>query len=278
MTQRISFEMITLVGIMSTLISVPVFAATELAKINESIITLEDFNSKYQDNLRFFQLKPPSRKKVLDDLIQRELGIQEAKRQGLDKDPDIVNRVNTVLYHALLEKTLAKDLDAIHITDADAQSYYLKQPTLRTSHIFISVKPAASPSEQKQAYERLRKIQTEHLAKGVLSFAEIAQRFSEGPAAPMGGDIDFQNRNRLDPAYYDAALKLGSPGKVSDIIRTQYGYHIIKLTAIKPWEQADHAEAKRWVFEDRRAKIFEKYMTQLRTRSKIAVRTELLRD
>jgi peptidyl-prolyl cis-trans isomerase C len=252
--------------------------ATELAKINGSIITLEEFNSKYQDNLRFFQLKPPSRKKVLDDLIQRELGVQEAKRQGLDRDPEVINRVNTVLYHALLEKTLAKELDAIHVTIEEAKSRYNQTPTLRSSHIFVAVKPNATPAEERLAFQKITKIQTDSLSKGKLSFSEVAQRYSEGPAAPMGGDLDFQNRNRLDPVFYETALHLGTPGKISGIVRSQFGYHIIQLTAIRPWEKADQAEAKRWVFEEKRAKIFEQFMTRLRNRSEIAIRPELLRD
>lgn len=276
-------EIVVLCGItfsasLFALVSKPVLAATELAKINGTVITLEEFNSKYQDNLRFFPLKPPSRKKVLDDLIQRELGLQEAKRQGLDRDPEVINRVNTVLYHALLEKTLSKDLEAIHISDSEAKSLYSKTPTLRSSHIFVALRPNATPAEQKQAHDKIRKIQEEYLKKNKMSFSEIAQKFSEGPAAPMGGDIDFQNRNRLDPAYYDAALSLGTPGKVSGIVRSQFGYHIIKLTAIRPWEEADHAEVKRWAFEEKRARIFEQYMANLRSHSKIAVRPELLRD
>src|SRR5689334_9211877 len=81
-------------------------AATELARVNGTVISLEDFNKKYRENLKFFQFKAPTRKSVLDDLIKRELGIQQAKKEGLDKDPEVIDRMNTVLYHALLDKNL----------------------------------------------------------------------------------------------------------------------------------------------------------------------------
>lgn len=252
-------------------------AATELARINGSVISLEDFNKKYQENLRFFQLRPPTKKSVLDDLIKRELGIQEAKKQGLDRDPEVVDRMNTVLYHALLEKKLAKDFEKIHVTDAEAKSYYEKNPILRTSHIFVALRANAPAAEQKLAYERIKKIQDEQLGKGKMSFAEVAQKFSEGPAAPMGGDIDFQSPDRLDPNYYEAASKL-SPGKTSGIVRTQFGYHIIKLTAVRPWEEADKIEIKRLVFEEHRQQIFEKYMSALRSQAKVGVKSDLIKD
>ena len=110
-----------------------------------------------------------------------------------------------------------------------------------------------------------------------MSFAEIAQRFSEGPAAPMGGDIDYQTRDKLDPSYYETAVAL-QPGRVSNIIRTQYGFHIIKLTAVRPWEEVDKGQVKRMLFDERRAQIFEKYMTQLRTQAKVTVHNDLLKD
>ena len=111
-----------------------------------------------------------------------------------------------------------------------------------------------------------------------MGFAEIAQRFSEGPSAPMGGDIDYQTRDRLDPTYYQTALKLGSVGKVSEVVRTQFGYHVIKLTGIRRWEEADKLAVKRYVFEEQRAKIFEKYIASLKSSSQVVLHPELLTD
>ena len=253
------------------------FGASELAKVNNTVITLEEFNKKYQESTQFYQLKPPTKKQVLDELIKHELGVQEAKRIGLDKDPEVLERISTLLYHSLLEKKLTKEFEEIHISDDEAQAYYNKNPEIRTSHIFAALLPNASSADQKKAYERLKKIKDEQLADGKMSFAEIAQRFSEGPTAQMGGDVDYQSREKLDPNYYETAMKL-SPGKVSGIIRTRYGYHIIKLTAIRPWQEADKTQVKRAVFEDLRAKIFEKYMNTLKTQSKVTIRSELIQD
>lgn len=252
-------------------------AATELAKVNSRVITLEEFNKKYRENLKFFPMGAPSKKGVLEDLIKRELGVQAAKKQGLENDPEVLERINTVLYHALLERQLSKEFEKIQIADNEAKGFYAKNPEIRTSHLFVSVKPDASADEEKKARQKIQQMETD-LRAGKMSFAEIAQRKSEGVAAPMGGDIDFQTRDRLDPAYYEAALKLKSAGKVSPIVRTQFGYHIIKLTAIRPWEQADKPAVKRMLFDQRRAELFEKYMTTLRKQANVTVRGELLKD
>ncbi len=256
----------------------PARAATELARVNTTVITLEDFNKKYRENLKFFQFRAPTKKGVLDDLVKRELGIQEARKKGLDRDPEVVDRMNTVLYHALLDKELSKEFEKIHITDDEAKDYYAKNPEIRTSHVFVAVRPDATEEQKKKGHEKIKRIQDENLRDGKMSFAEVAQRFSEGAAAPMGGDIDYQTRDKLDPTYYETAVKLKTPGKVSDIVQSQFGYHIIKLTAVRPWPEADKAQVKRLLFEERRGQIFEKYMGGLRQQGKVSIHSELLKE
>lgn len=251
-------------------------AATELANINGAVITLENFNQRYKDNLKFFQFKAPAKKDVLDDLVKRELGIQEARKMGLEKDPEVIDRMNTVLYQALLDKRLSKDFEAIHVSDDEAKSFYSKNPELRSSHIFVAVRPDAKPEEVGKALERMKGYEKE-LKSGKMSFAEVAQRYSDGPAAPMGGDIDFQGRDKLDPVYYETALKLKAGG-VSGIIRSPFGFHIIKLTGVRSWDETDQAQVKRLVFEQRRAQIFERFMTELRKQAKVRVNSDLLKD
>lgn len=253
-------------------------AATELAKINNQVITLEDFNKRYQENLKFFQANTPTKKGVLDDLIKRELAIQEAKKMGLDKDPEVIDRMNTVLYHALLDKKLSKDFDAIHVSDDEAKAFYAKNPEVRTSHIFVAVAPGAKPDEVAKAKARIQKIYDEHVRPGKEGFPEIAQHWSEGPAAQMGGDIGYQTKDKLDPKYYEEAVALRSPGKVSGIVRSQFGFHIIKLTAVRAWEDTDRPLVKRLVVEKRREEIFDRYMGQLRNQARVSVHPELLKD
>jgi parvulin-like peptidyl-prolyl isomerase len=253
------------------------FAATELAKINTTTITLEDFNKRYQENRRLLQMRSPSKKMLLDEIIKRELAVQEARKIGLDKDPEVQERINTVLYYALLEKKLGKQVEEIFVTDDDAKRFYDRNPEMRTSHIFVPLSPEASDDDAKIAYNRLKKIYDDNVASGKMTFAEAAQRFSEGPSAPMGGDIDYQTKDKLEPAYYEAALKL-KPGKVSPIIRTQFGYHIIRLTAVRAWEDADKGQVKRLVFEEKRNNLFTDYINKLRASSKVSVRNDLLKE
>jgi len=235
------------------------FAATELAKVNGKVISLEEFNKKYQALLPLYQNKTPTKQVVLEDLIKRELGVQEAKKMKLEQDPEVQEEMNTVLYQALLRKQLAKDFEKIQITDSDAKDFYTKSPDLRTSHIFVALSPNATKEDDAAALKRIKEIQDKELKSGK-SFSEVAQRSSEGVAAPMGGDIDYQSKSQLDPSYYSAALNLRTPGKVSGIVRSQFGYHIIKLTAVRPWSEVDPSAVKQVLFNERKQNLFDKYM------------------
>ncbi len=263
-------------GVLASAVSAK--AAKEVARVNNQIITLEDFDKKYRESLKFFQNNAPSKESVLDDMIKRETAVQKAKEKGLDRDPEIQDRIKTVLYHALIEKELTREFEKIQISDDEAKANYSKNPEIRTSHIFLSVKPGAGQDEDRKTLEKLKTIQNDYLKDGKTSFAEVAQRFSEGVAAPFGGDIDFQTRDKLDPAYYSAALQLKSPGKISGIVRSKHGYHIIKLTAVKSWAEADHAEWKRKLFDERRSQIFDRWIAQYVKSARVSKNLALVQD
>lgn len=249
-----------------------------VATVNGKVITQDYFNRKFNENARYLNLQTPTKKSFLDDLIRRELGLQEARKLGIDKDPSVVERMETVLYQSLIEKKLSGEFEKINVSDDQAKSFYDRNPEIRTSHIFVNVPAGASKAEEAKAMERIKKVRDQHLRTEKMSFAEAAQRFSEGPEAAMGGDMDYQTKDRLEPSYYAAAVKLGKVGNVSDIIRTRFGFHLIKLTGINAWEQVDKPRIKRIVFDERRKQIFDNYMESLRKQAKVAVRSELLAD
>ena len=254
-----------------------IHAAAELARVNGSVITLQDFEKRYKDNLKFFQFRAPTKKNVLEDIIKHEIGVQQAKKLGLDKDPEVVEQMNNVLYQAFLNKKLSKQFDAIQVTDDEAKDWYGKNPEVRTSHIFIAVRPDAKPADVAKAKKDIEDIYAKYVKPGNMSFAEVAQKYSEGAAAQMGGDIDWQTRDHLDPAYFAAVSKL-SVGGVTGVVHSQFGFHIIKLTGKKGWDEVDRSMVKRLVFDERRQTIFEGFMTQLRKQANVVVNAELLKE
>lgn len=249
-------------------------AATELARVNNEVITLQDFDKHYKQSLQFFQFNAPTKKNALEEQIKRTIGVQEAKKMGLDRDPLVVEQMKTVLYQAYLNKSLAKQFDAIHVTDSEAKDFYSKNPEIRVSHIFVAVRPDAKKADIDDAMKRIQDL---HKKVNGANFAEMAQKFSEGAVAQAGGDIGWQTRGQLDPALYDAAKNLGV-GSVSGVVKSQFGYHLVKLTGKKAWDEVDQAGVKRMAIDERRQQIYDSFTHQMREKAHVVVHAELLKD
>ena len=123
--------------------------------------------------------------------------------------------------------------DSLEVTDPDINNYYEKnkakfttEEQVRASHILFMVEPNASfeKSEQKreQAEDVLKK-----LNEGG-NFAELAKKYSEDPTASNGGDLGFFGRGKMVPQFEREIFSM-EPGKFAGPIRTQFGYHIVKL-------------------------------------------------
>ena len=250
--------------------SSPAFAITEVAKVNDKSITLDQLNARYAEVVRGNPTNPPSKKTILDEMIKREAGVQEAKRMKLDQDPQIQERMNNVLFYALLEKKIGPEFDRFTLSDAEARNWYDKEPEIRTSHIFIALNPAAAPDEEAKVMNRLKELQAE-VKSGKMSFAEAAQKNSEDPSAAMGGDLDYRMKDRLDPVYYRAAVKIGKIGEVSGPVRTPFGVHLIRLTGKHSWSEVDHNHVKRIILEDKRQELTTRFMNDLRQKAKVSI-------
>jgi peptidyl-prolyl cis-trans isomerase C/peptidyl-prolyl cis-trans isomerase D len=273
--KKMSFKLLLIFALF--LFSIVALTATELARIGNKVITLEEFNKKYKENLKYFRFKAPTKKNILDEIVKREVAILEAKKEGIDKDPEVIERINTVLYHSLIDKKLSKQFEKIEVTDKEVEEYYKKNPEIRTSHIFVQVRFDANEAQVKAAREKIEKIKKEldKALKEGKTFAEVARMYSEGIAAATGGDIDYQTKDKLDPVYYETAKSL-KVGEISDIVRSQFGFHIIKLTAIKDFKDVDKGMYKRILFDEKRQAIYDKYMDELVKKYQVKINTQLL--
>ena len=128
----------------------------------------------------------------------------------------------------------------ISVSDADVKSYYeqnAKQYGVdeqrRASHILIAANKDAPAAEKAAAKAKAEKL-LETLRKSPQDFAKLAKENSNDPgSAERGGDLDFFSKGMMVKPFEDAAFKL-KQGELSDLVESDYGYHIIKVTAIKP--------------------------------------------
>ena len=134
------------------------------------------------------------------------------------------------------------------VPETEIRAFYDKNPdkfkrdeTVKASHILIGVDDKASPDDKKKAREKADKLRKE-LAGGA-DFAALAKGNSTCPSSQQGGDLGFFGKGQMVPQFEKAAFAL-KPGEISDVVETQFGYHIIKLTDKKPAEITDYKDVK----------------------------------
>lgn len=138
----------------------------------------------------------------------------------------------------------------VSITDADIKAYYeqnAKRYTVdeqrRASHILIAVKKDSAPADVAAAKAKAENLLIQ-LRKNPAEFAKLAKENSQDPgSAERGGDLDFFSHGMMVKPFEDAAYKL-KQDEISDIVQSDFGFHIIKVTAIKPASVKSLEEAK----------------------------------
>jgi peptidyl-prolyl cis-trans isomerase D len=139
---------------------------------------------------------------------------------------------------------LVLDLEAakknIAINEADLRSYYDQNAARfgtkeerRASHILISAPASAPAAEREKARAKAQQLLAE-VKKAPGTFADVARKNSQDPgSAEKGGDLDFVTRGAMVKPFEDAMFALRK-GEISDVVETEFGYHIIQLNDIKP--------------------------------------------
>ena len=141
----------------------------------------------------------------------------------------------TITVKQYIDEKIIKQLT---ITEEDAKSFYdksiekFKQPEqVQASHILINVDATADEKKKEEALSTIKDIQ-KRLKQGG-DFAELAKEKSQCPSASRGGDLGYFARGKMVPSFEEAAFSL-TPGKISDIVETKFGYHLIKVVDKKP--------------------------------------------
>lgn len=149
---------------------------------------------------------------------------------------------------------LVLDLNAVKktitLSEQDLKSYYEQNVARlsgneerRASHILISAAKDAPAAERQKAKARAEELQA-GLRKAPESFAEVARKNSQDPgSAPNGGDLDFFARGAMVKPFEDAAFAM-KKGDISEVVESDFGFHIIKLTDIKTPKQKSFEELR----------------------------------
>lgn len=159
--------------------------------------------------------------------------------------------------------------------DKTLRNYFLANKEMyggemvKASHILIDTRLMESPEELNKAKQKIEGIKKE-LDKGA-DFAELAKKYSTCPSAERGGDIGFFPRKGATvEAFAQAAFAL-KPGQVSDPVKTEFGYHLIKVTEKKEAKKVEYDDVKEQVKENYIEEETGKLIQKLRQEAKIEI-------
>ncbi len=246
-----------------------------VAIVGKKKITVDDFNKKFNE-IKSQTLNPPTKTQFLEDMVRYEVGLQEAAKRNLEKDPVVIERVQQETYKALLEKDLGQKVQKIQVSEAEMKAWYKNNPEIRTSHILIEFKPNATPVQISEAKRRANEI-FEEVKKSKRPFEELVKLYSDDPLSKQaGGDVGWQSRVTLVPAYYDAALS-GKINEIKGLVETPFGFHIIKITGRRNYEDANKRQVRAAVFDEKRKQAFNDYFEKLKKGYLIKTTPALLR-
>jgi len=248
-----------------------------VANVGIKKITLAEFNKKYTEVASQVLVPPPSKKVFLEELIRYELGVQEARKRGLEKDPLVQERINQEIYKVFLEKELGKKVEGNTVTEPEMRAWYAHNPQIRLSDILIEVKPGATKEQREEARTRGNEILTE-VKKSKRPFEELVRLYSDDITTKnLGGDIGWQSQISLVSDYYKAAVGLNIGAVTSNLIETPFGFHIIKLTGRRSYEEASKREIRMAVYDVKRKAVFDSFFEKIKKNYKIDVNTSLLK-
>jgi len=247
-----------------------------LAEVNGSTITTGDFSRELKnlpEYLKAMADTPQGRKEMLDTMVIRELILQQASKDGADKGPEIEEKLQELKKRLIVESFLKKKVESeAKISDDDLKKFYDQNlekfktgEQIRASHILVKT--------EKEAKDLLAQI------KGGANFEELAKKSSVDSSAAKGGDLGWFGKGTMVPAFEKAVLSL-KEGQISDVVKSDFGFHIIKLTGkraagVRPFDEVKD-QIKGALMPSKQQEIFQKIKDELKKSAKINVKEDVL--
>ncbi len=247
-----------------------------LAEVNSGSITTVDFDRELKnlpEYLKAMADTPQGRKEMLDTMVIRELILQQAAKDGLDKGPEIEEKLQDLRKRLIVESFLKKKVEVeSKVSDEDMKKFYEQNKDkfksgeqIKASHILVKT--------EKEAKEVLAQL------KAGGNFEELAKKSSVDSSSAKGGDLGWFGKGSMVPAFEKAALAL-KEGQVSDVVKSDFGFHIIKLTGkrpagIRPFEEVKE-QIKGAIMPTKQQEVFQKIKDELKKTAKITIKEDVL--
>ena len=238
--------------------------STILASVGGMPITDEDVNNFLRELGPRAQsyMSPEGRKVILNQLIGSKLLLLDAKRNLLEAEPAFKAELARLKDRLLTSYAAEKAISSVTVSDKDVEDYYNQNKeqfvtgeTVNASHLLVD-------SEEK-ANEILAKINA-----GEISFEDAARENSSCPSKQNGGNLGDFGRGQMVPEFDTAVFEMAEGEITSAPVKTQFGYHLIKLNSKKESEEMPlasiAAEIKDALLQEKRRAAYDSKINQLK--------------
>jgi peptidyl-prolyl cis-trans isomerase C len=238
-----------------------------IAAVDGRNITEADLNNLMKNlgqNAAYFQ-GAEGRKKLVNELVMQELIYSNAIENGMDNDEEFISGLMRMKKSLLQQFGLRKVFNGITVSDDEVKKYfeanrdnYASEEMVRASHILVDT--------EEKANEIL-----EDITDG-LSFEEAARNYSSCPSSQSGGDLGQFGRGQMVMEFDEKVFSM-KVGEISGPVKTQFGYHLIKLTDYTPEGNSSlddiFEEVKKDCFMDKQQKTLADKRTEFENKYKV---------
>jgi peptidyl-prolyl cis-trans isomerase C len=208
---------------------------------------------------------PERHNAVKEELVNREVLAQAAQKRGLDKNPDVMAQMDMARQAVLVRALFEGEMKANPITDDQLKAQYevfksqMGTNEYRVRHILVD--------KEDEAKAAIADIQ-----KGG-DFAKIAKEKSKDPGSKEnGGDLDWGPAARYVKPFSDAVLKLNKGATTAEPVKTDFGWHVIRLDDVRPMKVPEFAEIKEQFRQRAQQQQVQRLVSELRQRAKVEER------
>jgi peptidyl-prolyl cis-trans isomerase C len=204
---------------------------------------------------------PELRKMIKEELIRREVFLQEAQKRGLPDQPDVKFQIDIQRQNTLIQALMRDELKKNPVTDAQVQAEYDKQ------------KAAAG---QKEYRVRHILVEKEDEAKGIIDklkkgdkFEDLAKVSKDPGSAAKGGELDWAGPDSYVKPFSEAMMKL-EKGKFTDApVQSQFGWHVIRLEDVRDAQFPPLAQVNSQIRETLQQQKVQGFVEDLRKKAKV---------
>ncbi|MBO5648987.1 MAG: peptidylprolyl isomerase [Clostridia bacterium] len=198
---------------------------------------------------------------VLEQLINKALLVLDAARNLYEREPEFKAELARVKEDLLANYAVEKAVRDVRVSDADVEAYYndnkaqfVQGPTVNASHILVD--------SEERANEILAKINA-----GEITFEDAAKEFSSCPSGKEGGSLGDFGRGQMVPEFDEACFTM-EVGQTAGPVKTQFGYHLIRLNSRGEETEmpldAIRAQLKEKLMQDKQQAAYQSKLNQLK--------------